>query len=192
MKLMLASSNAHKLEEFQELFKDSGIELVIAPESIEVEETGDTYIENASLKAIAYFDKYSVPVISDDSGLNVEALPKLLGVKSARFAPELSNQTEKNEKLLELLKDSDNREAYFTSQLCCYLNPEEIFFFEGVLKGSIAHDACGEQGFGYDPVFIAESRTSTLAEDQDWKNENSHRARAVQEAIKFFANNATS
>lgn len=192
MKLILASSNAGKLKEFQLLFKDSEIELELPSYQIEVEETGETYLENALLKAKAYYDEFKKPTISDDSGLNVEALPGLLAVKSARFAPELKTQDEKNQKLLELLEDQADRSAYFVSQLCCYLNPDEIFFFEGILKGNIANQVSGDGGFGYDPVFIGEGRDTTLAQDSDWKNLNSHRYRAVQKAMDFFRNGASS
>ena len=186
MRLILASSNKHKLEELQELFAGSSIELELPEYEIDVDETGDTYIDNALLKAKTYYDEFKQPTIADDSGLNVEALHGLLGVKSARFAPELDGQEQKNLKLLELLMGQSSRDAFFTSQLCCYLNPKEVFFFEGILKGHISQNPSGDGGFGYDPIFIGEGRVSTLAEDKEWKNLNSHRARAVKAAINFF------
>lgn len=185
MKVLLASGNIHKFSEFQELFSNSPIELIRPDKNIEVDETGESYLENAHIKAKAYYDYYQIPVLSDDSGLSVEALPALLGLKSARFAPELENQGEKNKKLLSLLEEEKNRLAYFTCQLCLYMNPREIFFFEGILRGHIATIISGRKGFGYDPLFRGEGRRSTLADDIEWKNENSHRAKAVSELVKF-------
>jgi XTP/dITP diphosphohydrolase len=185
---LLASGNAHKAEEFKELF--SGVLSVHpAPSTLEVNETGKTYTENAFLKAKAYFDTYKVPSLADDSGLTVEALPELLGVQSARFAPELKDYADKCKKLIELLQDKENRSAYFTCVLCFYLGPEEVYFFEGRVHGQIGLELKGDKGFGYDPVFIPDRKEQdglTLAQLPEWKNEFSHRAKASQAALQFF------
>lgn len=185
---LLASGNAHKAEEFKELF--AGTLLINpAPSTLAVDETGKTYTENAYLKARAYFETYGRPTLADDSGLTVEALPDILGVQSARFAPELKEYSDKCLKLIELLKGQDNRKAYFTCVLCFYLSPEEVYFFEGRVSGIIGHELKGSHGFGYDPVFIPERKENdglTLAELPEWKNEHSHRARATQGALQFF------
>lgn len=188
MKFLLASGNAHKVEEFKILYEGAPLEVEVASEQLDIEETGETFMENALLKAKAYYEKFGSPVLSDDSGLTVEALPNLLGVKSARFAPELESQSLKNQKLLELLEGVENRRAYFTAVLCFYINPDEIYFFEGVLSGSISKVISGEKGFGYDPLFIGDGREQSLAEDIDWKHLNSHRAKAVASSIDFFKN----
>jgi XTP/dITP diphosphohydrolase len=185
---LLASGNAHKAEEFKELF--AGVFSVQpAPSTLEVDETGETYTENAFLKAKAYFDTYKVPSLADDSGLTVEALPELLGVQSARFAPELNDYADKCRKLIELLQDKENRSAYFTCVLCFYLGPEEVYFFEGRVHGQIGFELKGDKGFGYDPVFIPDRKEQdglTLAQLPEWKNEFSHRAKASQAALQFF------
>jgi XTP/dITP diphosphohydrolase len=185
---ILASSNAHKAEEFKVLFKGV-LSVEPAPQSLEVDESGSTFTENAYLKAKAYFDKFAVPALADDSGLVVEALPELLGVQSARFAPELSSYVDKCQKLIELLKSKENRSAYFVCVLCFYLSPEEVYFFEGRVQGKIGNELKGDHGFGYDPIFIPDRKEQdgkSLAELPDWKNEFSHRARASQSALHFF------
>ena len=185
---ILASGNAHKAEEFKELFHGV-ISVSPAPKTLEVDETGKTFTENAFLKARAYYDTYGVPALADDSGLVVEALPDILGVQSARFAPELPEYKDKCQKLIELLHNKENHSAYFVCVLCFYSGPDEVYFFEGRVHGSIGSELKGEHGFGYDPVFIPERKEEdgkSLAELPEWKNEFSHRAKASQAALNFF------
>src|SRR5690606_11040443 len=108
---LLASGNAHKAEEFSELFSGT-MEVIPSPTSIEVDETGQTFIENAFLKAQAYFEAYGKPSLADDSGLVINALPELLGVQSARFAPDLPDYKDKCRRVIELLSDKNDRSAY--------------------------------------------------------------------------------
>lgn len=185
---ILASGNAHKAEEFKELFQGY-LSITPAPKTLEVDESGKTFTENAFLKAKAYYDSYGVPSLADDSGLVVEALPDILGVQSARFAPELPQYSDKCKKLIELLQNKDTRAAYFVCVLCFYSGPDEVFFFEGRVHGTIGFELKGDHGFGYDPVFIPERKEQdmkTLAELPEWKNEFSHRAKASQAALQFF------
>ncbi|CBW27971.1 conserved hypothetical protein [Halobacteriovorax marinus SJ] len=188
MKFILASGNAHKAQEFAELFDTSIIEVSAAAEKLEVEENGTTYNENAFLKAKAYYDKFQVPVLADDSGLNVQALPEELGIYSARFGGPGLDDKDRAMLLLDKMKDIENRAAHFTCVLCFYLNPQEIFFFEGRLNGLIGENYIGDHGFGYDPVFhgLGEFESKTVAQVPEWKNENSHRANACKMAEKFF------
>jgi XTP/dITP diphosphohydrolase len=188
--VILASSNAHKASEFKELFNDK-ILVQPAKEGIDVLENGSTYSENALLKAKAYYDKFKTPALADDSGLNVEAFPEILGLHSARFAPDLKTYQEKNLYLLELFEKNkiQDRRAYFTCVLCFYLAPGEIFFFEGRVHGSIGIELKGDAGFGYDPIFIperTENDEKSLAELPEWKKSFSHRAKAAQAALQFF------
>lgn len=185
---LLASGNSHKAEEFKELFKNV-ILVSSAPKTLEVDETGKTFQENAFLKARAYFETFKVPTLADDSGLVVESLPDILGVQSARFLPEYPSYKDKCQKLIELLHDQENKNAYFVCVLCFYLSPEEIYFFEGRVHGKIGTELKGDLGFGYDPVFIPERKENdgkTLAELPEWKNLFSHRAKASQSALEFF------
>ena len=186
---LLGTGNSHKAEEFKELFLNT---LVInpAPRTLDVDESGKTFIENALLKAKAYYDTYKVPALADDSGLMVESLPDILGVQSARFAPELPEYADKCRKLIELLNLAHkDRRAYFVCVLCFYLSADEIYFFEGRVHGIIGNELKGEKGFGYDPIFIPERIENdgrSLAELPEWKNEFSHRAKAAQAALEFF------
>lgn len=197
-KILLASGNSNKAREFEELF-DSSVKLELSPESIDVEETGKTFTENAFLKAKTYFEKFNkdlqLPCLADDSGLVLDAFPELLGVQSARFSPELPSYTEKCQKILDLyakkeeLKSAEKRRAYFVCVLCFYFSPEKVYFFEGRLLGSISYSLEGNNGFGYDPIFIPDRKeldSKTLAELPEWKRLNSHRAKATQSAREFF------
>lgn len=187
---LLASGNAHKAEEFRELFHGK-ITVNPAPSTLQVDETGKTFTENALLKARAYFEVYKVPTLADDSGLVLEAFPELLGVQSARFSPELSTYTEKCQRLLELYQEKSpaDRKAYFVCVLCFYISEEEYYFFEGRVHGEIGTELRGSHGFGYDPIFVPERREKdglSLGELPEWKNEFSHRAKASRSALTFF------
>lgn len=188
--LLLASGNKHKAEEFAELFDKSHFKIASSVETLDVEESGATYHENAFIKAKAYYDKFKLPVFADDSGLNVDYLPNELGVFSARFGGGALDQNGKINLLLKKLEGvhGEKRSAYFTCVLCFYFSHEKVFFFEGEVHGSIALTPRGEDGFGYDPVFLPKelSGEKTLAEVPLWKNFNSHRARAVTAAQKFL------
>lgn len=188
LEIILASGNAHKAEEFAELFDSNIIKVSAATGKLEVDETGATYSENALLKAQAYYDKYKKPVLADDSGLAVAALPNDLGIYSARFGGEGLSDRDRVELLLEKMKDKDNKQAYFTCVLCFYINPQEIFFFEGRMEGFIGNELKGDDGFGYDPAFHPNGPHAdrSVAEVPEWKNKNSHRAIACQYAENFF------
>jgi XTP/dITP diphosphohydrolase len=181
---ILASTNEHKIEELNQLLGSETINVVAPSEKLSVIEDGDSFQENALKKAQAYYDKFQGPVISDDSGLIVHALPNELGIKTARFGGEGLSDPERATLLVEKMsefKEADQRTAYFSCVLCLYLSPKEIFFFEGRLNGRISEEYRGEAGFGYDPVFIPldtknDESEKTLAEIPDWKEKNSHRA----------------
>ena len=188
IELILATGNRHKAEEFSALFDANIISIKAASEKLEVEETGSSFFENALIKAESYYNKFKIPVLADDSGLTVEALPDELGVQSARFGGEGLSDKERAHLLLKKLHRFENRSAYFTCVLCFYLNPREVFYFEGKMTGKIAYEYLGDTGFGYDPIFIPDEHIGdqTVAELPDWKNQNSHRAHATKLALKFF------
>lgn len=193
MNLILASSNQHKAEEFNELFVNSAISIVPAEKKLEVEENGSSFFENALLKAKAYYDLFQSPVLADDSGLTVNSLPNELGIYSARFGGAGLSDHDRAIKLLDLLKinEANDRSAFFTCVLCFYLNPNEIYYFEGRMNGFIGTEYKSQKGFGYDPVFIPEDfkpnpMNLTVSELIEWKNLNSHRAIACNLAKKFF------
>lgn len=192
MDILLASGNAHKVEEFNVLFEGlEAVQFQAAPEKLDVIEDGTTYYENAFKKGQAYYKKFQRPVLSDDSGLDVEALPGELGITSARFGGEGLTDKDRALLLLKKLNNEANRRAKFTCVLCLYLNENEHFFFEGHLPGEVAQQYKGNQGFGYDPVFIPLKGNSgqTLAEQAEWKMKNSHRAAASRFLMDFFQSN---
>ena len=189
IELILASGNAHKAEEFNDLFDPKLISVKAAPEKIDVVEDGTSYFENALLKARAYYEKFKVPVIADDSGLNVAALPEELGIHSARFGGDGLKDRDRAELLLKKMDGVSTRVAFFSCVLCVYFNEKEIFYFEGRMAGMIAYSYRGSTGFGYDPVFIPTEKSEeglTVAELHEWKQKNSHRAIAVGFAQKFL------
>ena len=183
----LASGNSHKGEEFNELFDLDLMGIRSANEKIEVDESGASFTENALIKAKAYYSKYNSPVMSDDSGLVVNALPDELGIRSARFGGDNLSDAQRTQLLLTKMNESEDRSAYFTCILCFYLNPDEVFFFEGHCSGSIVKEFRGEYGFGYDPVFLPDGQEKTFAQDTVWKKSHGHRSKAVAQAHKFFS-----
>lgn len=190
MDFILASTNAHKVTELNELFKDSKLKILSPPEKMEVIEDGKTFQENALIKAKAYFDKFQRPSLADDSGLVIPARTDILGIYSARYAPEAFDQAEKNKLLLQDIKDlaGEDRAAYFVCYFCFYISESEVYFFEGRVHGSIGHEIQGSEGFGYDPVFLPEGQNgASMAQVMDWKMQNSHRAKACQSALDFFS-----
>ena len=189
IELILASGNAHKAEEFNDLFDPKLICVKAAPEKIDVVEDGTSYFENALLKARAYYEKFKVPVIADDSGLSVAALPEELGIHSARFGGDGLKDRDRAELLLKKMDGVITREAFFSCVLCVYFTEKEIFYFEGRMAGMIAYSYRGSTGFGYDPLFIPTEKSEeglTVAELHEWKQKNSHRAIAVGFAQKFL------
>jgi len=187
LEFILATGNPHKAKEFQVLL--SAVKVSAAPEKLEVDETGKTFSENALLKAEAYYQKFKAPVLADDSGLVVDALPGELGIYSARYGGAGLDDKGRALKLLEALegKDESERQAHFVCHLCFYFSPGEIFFFEGRVDGQIGEQYVGEHGFGYDPVFHPKAKPEvTMAQVPEWKDQHSHRAEACRHAEAFF------
>jgi XTP/dITP diphosphohydrolase len=185
---LLATGNAHKAQEFAKIFNPEILKIEAAPEKLEVVEDGETFNANALLKAKAYYEKYGKPVMADDSGLCVEAMPDDLGIHTARFGGDGLTSEQRSRLLLEKMEGVENRKAYFVCVLCFYLGENEIYFFEGRVEGHISQEYKGEHGFGYDPVFepLGDHNGKSLAELPEWKDENSHRAKACIQAEKFF------
>ena len=188
--LFLASGNSHKLEELNKLLEIRGVTISLPAKAIDVEESGSSFYENAYLKARGYFERYKKPMISDDSGLMVDALPDQLGIHSARYGGENLNDAERCKLLLDELSavSPEKRTASFVSVLCFYLSPSEVFYFEGNLHGLISQEIKGDAGFGYDPLFIPKGQDKSFAEIPEWKQLNSHRAVACKSANNFFKN----
>ena len=180
MKFVIATHNKHKLQELQRILTPLGIEAITADLS-EVEETGTTFAENACLKAKAACEETGLPAVADDSGLEVDALDGRPGVYSARYAGEDATDAQRIEKLLGELAEvpAEKRTARFVSSICCVFPNGDILRAEGECPGSIAFAPAGEDGFGYDPVFLCGEKTfaqMTAAE----KDAVSHRGKALE------------
>lgn len=182
LEILLASQNKGKAEELLNYINDKNILLSLAPENLNPEENGETFQQNAFIKATTYYTKWKKPVLSDDSGLCLDAFPEIMGVDTANYRQDLKDYKEKCVALLKYYqeKNEQNRSASFVCHLCLYLSPQEIFFFEGVVKGKISENIIGETGFGYDPIFIPEGMDETLAQLPVWKKEHSHRAKSAK------------
>lgn len=157
---LIATNNAHKVEEFKRILLPLGINVISSKDAGvdlgEVEENGSTFAENAKIKAESAFKIAGIPCIADDSGLCVDALDGAPGIYSARYGGEDIPQTQRTALLLENIKDvkASDRTARFVCSICCVLNSENIIQVEGYCEGSIALEPMGEGGFGYDPVFL--------------------------------------
>ena len=185
-RLVLATRNAHKLREFRRLLPDAPLEPL--PEAVELPpETGETFAENALIKARAAADATGAPAIADDSGIEAEALGGRPGVRSARFAGETASDTDNLDKLrAEVPAGSGLRYVCAVA----YVEPgEEPRTVEGTCEGRMAEAPRGEGGFGYDPVFVPAdgdgSRTMAELTDAE-KDRISHRGRAVREAAPWL------
>ncbi len=184
MKLLVATNNQGKLKEFNEILGELGIECVSLKEmgiSVDVEETGATFLENALLKAKEIYKIAKIPTISDDSGLMVDALGGEPGVYSARYAGEPSDDNKNMDKLLSNLQGEKNRTARFKSVIAAVFSEDDVLVSEGECEGVIIDEKRGENGFGYDPIFYVESLGKTFAQmtDQE-KNSLSHRGNAIR------------
>lgn len=190
MKIAIASANQGKIKEFKAILEPLGYELISAKDlGIDmdtVEETGDTFEANAKLKSDFLYQQTKMLSIADDSGIVINALPDILGVQSARFMGHDTSYEEKNNKVIELLKDKEDRSAYFISVIS--LSGEGVHeSFEGIVNGHIAHSIIGENGFGYDPIFIPEGfETSFGLIDKEIKNKMSHRAKSLSKLMEYF------
>ena len=190
MIIYVETNNQGKLEEMKELLSGQGIEIKSLmeqfPEAEDVEETGTTFEENAILKAETYAKKYQVPVLADDSGLEVYALNREPGVYSARYAGEAKDDQANNDKLLKKLQDkkSEDREAAFVCVLAFARPGETTLTTEGRSEGRILTERRGEQGFGYDPIFQPDGYDQSYGElGPDVKNRISHRKKALEKML---------
>ncbi|GAC1343177.1 MAG: RdgB/HAM1 family non-canonical purine NTP pyrophosphatase [Ktedonobacteraceae bacterium] len=190
--LLLATTNRHKLEEFCTIFSDIPFRLLSLSDiqvQLDVEETGTTFAENAELKALAYAKLTDMLTLSDDSGLEIDALGGAPGVYSARFAGTGTSYEERFRIILEQLKGlpMEQRTARFR---CAITLAEPSGYFrtvEGIVEGRIAEAPRGNNGFGYDPIFYVPELGKTFAESSSaQKNSISHRGRAAQLAAALL------
>jgi XTP/dITP diphosphohydrolase len=188
LQLVFATNNRHKLEEVAA--KINGEIQLSTLEDIgckeDIEETGSTFEENASIKSRYVYDKYYLNCFGDDSGLIIDALNGEPGVYSARYAGEHGNHAANIVKVLDKLKGLENRKARFKTVISLMWNGDE-YFFDGTVEGIIRHQISGNGGFGYDPVFQPDGYDITFAEmSMEAKNKISHRAKAMEKLISFL------
>jgi XTP/dITP diphosphohydrolase len=183
-RLVIASGNAGKLREYRELLADTGFELVAFDS--EVDEVGETYVENASLKAETVCRRSELPALGDDSGVEVEALGGFPGLHSARLA---STQVERTAELLNRLEGKPRPwNARFVCVVALAAPSQPTQFFEGECRGEIVPEWRGQAGFGYDPIFLVPGTGKTFGEmAPEEKRLYSHRARAVQALLESGA-----
>ena len=186
MYIVAATRNRHKFEEYRALLADQKIELrslMDYPDCPDVPETGSSFRENAAQKALAVCKYCDAPTFADDSGLEIEALGGAPGIYSARYA---ATDAERIARVLRELKDAPNRRARFVCVIAIAVNGEVIETFEGTVSGTILTEPRGENGFGYDPIFLPDGEDRSFAElPAEVKNKISHRARAVAKAVEF-------
>lgn len=189
MKLVFATNNRHKLDEVAAKI-DGKIDLRTLNDIgcyDDIEETGTTFKQNASIKSQFIYKKYNLDCFGDDSGLEIDALNGEPGVYSARYAGEHGNHAANIKKVLDNLEGETNRKARFRTVISLIWNGEE-HFFDGTVEGSIRTEPSGSDGFGYDPIFEPDGYNITFAEmSMDAKNQISHRAKAMELLVNFLS-----
>ena len=186
--IVIASNNKGKINDFRVIFPDYNVigisELI---EDFDVEETGDTFEENARLKSEAAAEALNKRVIADDSGLEVFALNGEPGIYSARYAGETKDDNANIEKLLTQLGDETDRSAQFVCVISMSAPGEDTVQFKGTVQGEITLNKIGEHGFGYDPIFFVEYKNKTMAQlTAEEKGQISHRGKAIEQLQQYL------
>jgi XTP/dITP diphosphohydrolase len=183
MKFVLASHNKNKLREMQEILGALGVEVVLQSElglDLEPEENGETFAENALIKARAVMEESGLPAIADDSGLCVDALQGAPGVYSARYGGEGLTDQQRYELVLRGVAGQFPRTCRFQCAIACCFPEGAVLTAEGKCEGTVAFTPMGEGGFGYDPIFFVPGLKKTFAQlNAEEKNAISHRGKAL-------------
>lgn len=188
-KLLFATQNAHKLTEVRMILQDTGLEIIGAKELNlpDIAETGKTFTENALIKAKTAYNLTGLPTLAEDAGLCITALNNEPGIYSARYAKENGGFPAVFQVLTKRMKGIQDRNACFHSVMALVWGKEKYKTFEGVSKGTWAMAPTGENGFGYDPMFIPAGYTQTLGElGEDVKNTLSHRYRSLTQVLEYL------
>jgi len=189
-KLLVATGNSHKTDEIRAILGEDYVvsDLKAHPDLPEVEETGTTFLENATLKAVEISKQVDGLILSDDSGLEVDALGGEPGVYSSRYAGEAGNDAANNKKLLHELQGEDIRTARFRCVMVLAQDGEVLASFDGAVEGRMLSELHGEGGFGYDPLFVPDGYDQTFSQlSEGIKNQLSHRAVAMQKIVAWLA-----
>jgi XTP/dITP diphosphohydrolase len=189
--LILASNNAHKFREFSEILSHADTKLILQKDAgftLEVEENGSSFAENAFLKANAVTQFTGRAAIADDSGICVDALDGGPGIYSARFGAGIAHSDEERMLLLlDTMKGKTNRLARYVCSICCTFPNGDVLRAECTCEGSILHEPVGTGGFGYDPIFLPEGYEVSMAQlTPDEKNAISHRGKALREFLRKY------
>ena len=189
--IVLATNNKHKLQEVRAFLAPHKMvvyglnDLNLKPQ--EVEENGKNYFENALLKTQAVAKLTDLPIIADDSGLEIEALDNGPGLHSARYAESMGGHANAIQEILKQLKDKDNRKARFVCDIVLINDSDRPLLFEGIAEGEIADAPLGEGGFGYDPIFHSYEVNKMFSElTQEEKNKVSHRGKALLKLLTYL------
>ena len=189
MKVFLATKNKGKIKDFEKLTEGINLEVVTILDGLDIPdvvEDGETFEENSQKKAKEIADYTNIVTVSDDSGLCVDALDGGPGVYSARFGGENTSDSEKNQKILEILKDvkKEDRKAHFVSVVSIAFPNGKIHSFRGEIEGEILFEAQGNNGFGYNPIFYSYELGKSFGQASDEERKSvSHRARAFRKLI---------
>lgn len=188
MDIIAATKNKGKIKEIKKLLPTHNImSLSEAGIDVDTEETGSTFAENAMIKAEAAAKLAQYAVIADDSGLEVDFLGGAPGIYSARYCGENATDGDRVKKLLEETENDDARGAQFNCAVALVLPNGEKHLFSGIVRGTLAREPKGENGFGYDPVFIPDGYENTFGElDSSVKDRISHRAAALKALAEFL------
>lgn len=191
MKLVVATNNQGKVKEFKQLLEPLGFEPVSLKEEgivIDVAEDGETFAENAHIKAQAVYEICKCPVLADDSGLEIEFLGGAPGIYSARYAGEDATDADRCSKILSELEgvDISMRSARFACALYCIIDDDTEYSVLGTMNGFIGTEPMGENGFGYDPIFMIDEETSVAMISDEEKNKISHRAEAMRKLAEVL------
>lgn len=192
--LLLSTKNQHKILEIQEIFRSViSDSTILSLDSYSdnapiIVESLDTIEGNAYLKSVEIFNFAQIPTLSDDSGLEIDALDGKPGVFSSRYSGENASDSSNRKRVLEELKiiPFEKRTARFRTVLC-YTDNLRTIFFEGVCEGTITNEELGDRGFGYDQIFIPVGSSKTFGQmDMSEKNEFSHRKKALSKFLEFY------
>lgn len=188
-KIVFATHNEHKLDEVRTMLEPLGYKVLGAGDLNlpDIEETGNTFKENALLKAYEAYKYTSLPVLAEDTGLCIRALDNAPGIYTKRYAEKNGGFPKVFEKLAECLANATDRSAYFNCTMALVVDETQAEVFEGIFEGEIIDTPRGENGFGYDPVFVPKGYDKTVAQLTDSeKNTISHRYLALQKVVEYL------
>lgn len=188
--IVIATNNKNKVREYREIFKEYPLVFYSLDDlnlQIDPDETGSSYEENALIKARECAKYVSLPIIADDSGLEISAFDNNPGIYSARYSKTFVSQKEANLQIVKELEGETNRQAKFVCVIVLYVSKNKCLVFRGETNGKIVEKLEGNNGFGYDPIFLEDDTNKTYAAmSKDEKNKVSHRAKASKKLKTYL------